>query len=223
MLTLSDDHFYRVPKWTKYQWLDHGFGTKKATPPDDLAMVKQVHSGDVLIARHLGLNGTGDALISEIDGIVAGVRTADCLPILLVDPVTRTVGTVHAGWRGTAQDIAVRAARMMCERFGSKVETMEAAIGPGIGLCCFEVGPEVAREFGPYESTEKTKLDLVRVNREKLKAMGIQKIYEADTCTYCGDQNFYSFRREGEAAGRMFSYAGIRKGQALRPAPPNFD
>lgn len=222
MLTLSEDKYYRVPEWKQYRWLEHGFGTKSAAAVKNLAMCKQIHSADVLIAGHLGVNGTGDALISEIDGIVAGVRTADCLPILLIDPVTRTAAAIHAGWRGTVQNIAAKAARMMSERFGAKAETMEAAIGPGIGPCCFEVGPEVAREFGPYDSTERTHLDLQKINREKLEEIGIGRIFLANACTYCGEADFFSYRREGEAAGRMISYAGIRQGQAAMPAPPNF-
>jgi polyphenol oxidase len=211
-VTLCDDQYYRVPEWAKYQWLDHGFGTKAALTPENLAAVKQIHSADVLIADRLGVNGTGDALISGMSGIVAGVRTADCLPILLVDPVTRTVAAVHAGWRGTVKNITLRTADEMSAKFGTKRESLEAAIGPGIGLCCFEVGPEVAREFGPYPSQSKTCLDLQRINREQLRAIGVHQVYVADSCTFCSRDEFFSFRREGEKAGRMISYVGIRQG-----------
>jgi copper oxidase (laccase) domain-containing protein len=87
---------------------------------------------------------------------------------------------------------------------------IEAAIGPGIGPCCFEVGPEVAREFGPWESGEKTCLDLALINRTQLETCGIQRIYVSGLCTKCGE-GFYSFRRDGEKAGRMMSYAGLKR------------
>jgi YfiH family protein len=139
--------------------------------------------------------------------LLVGIKTADCLPILLIDPENHVVSAVHAGWRGTVAEIALGAIRMMCREFGSDPSRMEAAIGPGIGLCCFEVGPEVAREFGPWESDAKTCLDLARINREQLKGIGVGRIYESGLCTMCGT-GFYSFRREREQAGRMLSYVG---------------
>jgi polyphenol oxidase len=214
LLSLSDDHYFRVPEWAKYEWLDHGFGTKAAAAPGNLAAIQQVHSAEVLVARDLGMNGTGDALISRTGGIVAGVRTADCLPILLVDPVHRAAGAVHAGWRGTVQNITANAVAAMSAQFGTNPRDLEAAIGPGIALCCFEVGPEVAREFGPWDSESKTHLDLQKANLERLRSAGLRTIHVADSCTFCGAQQFFSYRREGEKAGRMISYAGIRDGQA---------
>jgi polyphenol oxidase len=214
LFSLSDDHYYRLPEWAKYEWLDHGFGTKTAAPPENLAAIKQVHSADVLVALELGLNGTGDALISRMEGIVAGVRTADCLPILLVDPIRRAVGAVHAGWRGTVQNITANAVAAMSAQFGTNPRDLEAGIGPGIAFCCFEVGPEVAREFGRWDSESKTHLDLQKANLEKLHSAGLRTIHVADLCTFCGVQQFFSYRREGEKAGRMMSYVGIRNGQA---------
>jgi polyphenol oxidase len=214
LFSLGEDHYFRVPEWARYGWLDHGFGTKAATAPENFAAIKQVHSADVILAETLGLNGTGDALISRNPGIVAGIKTADCLPILLVDPVHRAVAAVHAGWRGTVQNIATKAVAAMSAQFGTNPQDLEAAIGPGIGLCCFEVGPEVAREFGPWQSESKTFLDLQKINQEKLSSIGLREIYVANLCTYCDAESFYSYRREGEKAGRMISYAGIRNGQA---------
>jgi copper oxidase (laccase) domain-containing protein len=96
----------------------------------------------------------------------------------------------------------------MQERFGVNPGEVEAAIGPGIGECCFEVGPEVAREFGPWESEEKTCLDLAQINKVQLEAAGVQKIYKSGLCTKCG-VGFYSFRRDAEQAGRMISFVGL--------------
>lgn len=209
LFTFCEDGYYRVPEWAKYKWLEHGFGTRTSVPPLDLAVVRQVHSADVVIAERTGENGTADALLCGLPGIATGVRTADCFPVLLVDPIHRVAAAVHAGWRGTAQNITVKAADAMDAAFGTKRGDLEAAIGPGIGLCCFEVGPEVAREFGPYEGGAKTYLDLQKINRELLQEAGIGKVYEANACTYCEGLNYFSFRREGERTGRMISYTRI--------------
>jgi hypothetical protein len=211
LFELATDHYYRVPEWARYPWLAHGFGTREAAHRSDhLAIVKQIHSAEVLLAERAGHQGTGDALISHTRGLLVGVKTADCLPILLVDPVRRAVAAVHAGWRGTVQGIVGRSVRMMQDSFGTNSRDVEAAIGPGIGLCCFEVGPEVAREFGPWESDEKTCLDLVRLNREQLAELGVEQVYEAGLCTFCGEE-FFSYRREREEAGRMMSYVGVKQ------------
>jgi hypothetical protein len=210
LFELTQAKYYEVPEWTKFDWLQHGFGTRDAKyPVEPLATVKQVHGNEVRIVDHGGQQGTADGLISGTVGICVGIRTADCVPIFLVDPVHRVVSAVHAGWRGTAAKIAVRAIELMRENFGSDPEHLEAAIGPGIGKCCFEVGPEVAREFGPWDSEAKTCLDLVRINRSQLELAGVGKIYESGLCTMCGT-GFYSFRRERDQAGRMLSFVGRR-------------
>ncbi len=207
---LNSEHNYVVSEWASHEWLRHGFGTEVSKTPDDLATVKQVHSAEVLIADQPGLQGTGDGLISTASGLAVGIKTADCLPILLVDPTHLVVAAVHAGWRGTAAGIAGRAIQMMKARFGTDPADLEGAIGPGIGKCCFEVGPEVAREFGPWESDEKTCLDLTQINRQQLQQAGVTKVYESGLCTKCGE-GFYSFRRDGEKAGRMISFAGKKR------------
>jgi len=97
----------------------------------------------------------------------------------------------------------------MCRQFGTCAEKLHAAIGPGIGECCYEVGPEVAAEFG---RSGRTCIDLAAVNREQLLAEGVpeRQIYSAKLCTQCRPEDFWSYRREKEGAGRMFSFAGIR-------------
>jgi polyphenol oxidase len=208
LFQLSKEHYYEVPGWAKFDWLRHGFGTRDSKPPrEPLATVKQVHGNDVRVVEQSGQLGQADGLISGTPGLLVGVKTADCLPILLVDPVHRVVSAVHAGWRGTAAEILTKAVELSTARFGSDPAQMEAAIGPGIGICCFEVGPEVAREFGAWESEEKTCLDLAKINRAQLERAGIKTIFESGLCTMCG-KGFYSFRREREQAGRMLSFVG---------------
>lgn len=189
-------------------WLRHGFGTRDALPPSEpLATVKQIHGSEVRIVEQGGQHGTADGLISDTSGLLVGIKTADCLPILLIDPAHQVVSAIHAGWRGTAAGIASLAVQAMEKEFGSVPADIEAAIGPGIGGCCFEVGPEVARQFGPWDSESKTCLDLTFINLTQLRTAGVNKIYESGLCTMCGE-GFFSFRREREQAGRMLSFVG---------------
>jgi YfiH family protein len=118
------------------------------------------------------------------------------------------VAAVHAGWRGTAARIAQAAVRAMRARFGTAPEDLEAAIGPAIGACCYEVGPEVAAEFGKQGRGH---LDLPDINRRQLLESGVtaERIYASNLCTRCGDGDFHSFRRDREHAGRMYSFAGV--------------
>jgi hypothetical protein len=155
------------------------------------------------------LLGEGDALVENAPGTVVAVRTADCIPILLVDERNRAVAAVHAGWRGTAAHIAHHAIAAMRERFGTRPPDLHAAIGPGIGKCCYEVGPEVAAQFGEQGRAH---IDLAASNRAQLIQAGVTpgRVYASNLCTMCRADEFHSFRRDREAAGRMHSFAGIR-------------
>jgi YfiH family protein len=139
---------------------------------------------------------------------MVSVRTADCFPILLADTRNRAVAAVHAGWRGTAAHIVSGALQEMRERFGTSPADVQAAIGPGIGVCCYEVGIEVARQFGLDNSG---RIDLAAVNRSQLLAAGLAEnhIEIIGGCTQCDAHQFHSFRRDKEHAGRMISFAGV--------------
>ena len=157
----------------------------------------------------------GDALITRAEGVIVGVRTADCVPILLADPQTRAVGAVHAGWRGTASGIVQTAVRDMAQQFGSSPNDIIAAIGPSIGGCCYQVGTDVARRFETWlpemgQSAEPSLLDLRLVNQLQLRALGVTAIWVSDECTFC-NICYSSYRREGAAAGRMLAFVGSRK------------
>jgi polyphenol oxidase len=215
------DQIYRVRELEVFPWLVHGFGTRNADIPGlfaNLATLKQIHSSTCLPADgRPGLIGEGDALLEDAPRAVVAVRTADCIPILLVDERLRAVAAVHAGWRGTAGGIARRAVEAMRERFGTDAGDLHAAIGPGIGECCFEVGPEVAAEFGRNDLgndliNDRVHIDLAAENRRQLLEAGVtgERIYASNLCTKCLSGDFHSFRRDREAAGRLFSFAGIR-------------
>jgi len=203
---------YRVTQLDALPWLVHGFGTRLARVPAlfaNLATLRQVHSATcVPAAGRCGALGEGDALLENTPGSVVAVQTADCLPILLVDDRRRAVAAVHAGWRGTVAGIAQRAVEAMRAQFGSLPEDLHAAIGPGIGPCCYEVGPQVAAQFGRQGRAH---VDLAEANRRQLIDAGVtpERIYASNLCTMCRAEEFHSFRRDKEAAGRLFSFAGI--------------
>jgi YfiH family protein len=209
---LDPGGIYRASELDAFPWLIHGFGTRHSDIPSlfqRLATVKQVHSSTCILAEgRSGVLGEGDALLEDRSGGVVAVKTADCIPILLVDERRRAVAAVHAGWRGTASHIAQRAVETMRARFASEPGDLHAAIGPGIGPCCYEVGAEVREKFG---GQGRGYLDLAGENAVQLRNSGVTgaRIYASKLCTMCREDEFHSFRRDREAAGRMYSFAGI--------------
>lgn len=208
----DSEGIYKVEELAGFPWLLHGFGTRHSDIPariPHLATLKQIHSTDLAAAEgRSGVLGHGDALLENTPGGVVAVKTADCIPILLIDPEHRAVAAVHAGWRGTAAGIASRAVEAMGAQFGTRPQELHAAIGPGIGECCFEVGPEVAAQFG---REGRVHIDLEEENRRQLLEAGVTggRIYASKLCTMCEAGEFHSFRRDRERAGRMYSFVGL--------------
>ncbi len=193
--------------------------------PDRVVTVNQVHGHAVLLVDEKNYRSArsvdADALITRARGLAIGVETADCVPILLVDPITRAVGAVHAGWRGTVQQIVQKTVSKMRAEFGSDAARMMAAIGPAIGPECYEVDEPVMapvragfpywKEFASPRGQDRWSLDLSRLNRRALIGAGLPpvNIYSFGLCTSCNPGMFYSFRREGRT-GRMLSVVMIR-------------
>jgi len=161
----------------------------------------------------------GDFLITQQKNIGLGVLTADCLPIMMVDSVTRAVGIAHAGWRGSVQKIALAMFESMQRSFGSKASDVQVFFGPCIKKCCYEVQDDfvdkiVAAGFNDalYFRSERIYCDLVSLNTGLLKAAGFSEKsfnFDFNVCTLC-DKNYYSYRRNGHSIGRnvsiIFSY-----------------
>ena len=219
MFYKDSQNIYRVRQLEAFDWLVHGFGTRWSNTFGscrNLATLHQIHSDTVVSAAgRSGCLGDGDALLENTPGLLVAVKTADCIPLLMVDPVHRAVAAVHAGWRGTAKRIAARAVAQMEKEFATRPDDLHVAIGPGIGKCCYQVGPEVAAEFAAYDpalrdSTQPVFLDLGEINRQQLADAGVDetRIYCAAICTMC-DQDFHSYRRDKQHAGRMLSVVGI--------------
>jgi polyphenol oxidase len=197
---------------SQLDWLEHGFGTRAGPlTQQGMATLRQVHSARVLVADRPGVAGDGDALVTERAGVTLSVRTADCYPILLVDVESRVVAAVHAGWRGTSAGIAVEALR----RMNATPERVWAAIGPGIGACCYEVGAEVAQLFGQLHAR---RLDLAEANRRQLLEAGVpdRNIDVLRRCTRCDGERFHSYRRDHQEAGRMISWITVTDSATYR-------
>ena len=211
MFYLDSNRTYRVSELDEMEWLVHGFGTRQADIParfPRLATLRQIHSTECVAgAGRGGVLGSGDALLENTPGAVVAVKTADCIPLLLVDPGHRAVAAVHAGWRGTVSGIARRAVAALGAQFGSCAGDLHAGLGPAVGKCCYEVGAEVAAQFGV---DGRAHIDLAEAVRRQLEAAGVgqRRIYASGLCTKCGPGEFHSFRRDGAAAGRQYSFAG---------------
>ncbi len=211
----------RSPQLAALDWLEHGFGTRLSPdwPPEPAYVnLRQIHSGIVIEAGEgaHGSLGEGDALVTRQAGMWIGVRTADCAPLILADPANRATAVAHAGWRGTVAGVAVRAVERMQALFGTAPCELLAAIGPAIALCCFEVGPEVARQFRAWwpERSDldcRARIDMPGTIQRQLIASGLTpgNISVVRECTQCGSECFHSFRRDREASGRMVSAARI--------------
>jgi YfiH family protein len=162
-----------------------------------------------------------DSLITAQSGITLMLRFADCLPILLYDPSTPAVGLGHAGWRGTAAQIAPHMVKAMSESFGTDPAALVVALGPAVGPCCYEVGPEVAEAIAPTltdprqavlgQTDGRLSLDLWEANRQQLEDCGVWQIEIGRICTACHAQEFFSHRAEGGETGRFAVLMGLEE------------
>jgi len=187
-------------------------------PDNPVFTVRQVHGDRAVVAVKKDLER--GVSLPEADGIIGreadlpvAVRTADCLPVFLYDPVRRAIGLVHAGWRGTRAGIVGKTLAKMTQEWGTRPEDVLAAFGPAIGSCCYEVGSEFHEHF-PEDIIEREGrifLDLPGANRRQLTAVGLRpdNIRECGICTCCRDE-WFSYRREGTAAGRHLSWMMLK-------------
>jgi len=176
-----------------------------------LAMIRQVHGPRVV--RRMGLGEASgpapmgeleeaDGQVTAVDGIAPIVMTADCLPIALA--ASGAVAMLHAGWRGLAEGVIDEGVRAIRELAGG--EPIEAAIGPGAGVCCYEVGPEVHERFaGCVPNVHRAgNLDLKAIARAQLEAAGVARVHDVELCTICTSAElFFSHRRDHGVTGRQ--------------------
>ncbi len=182
---------------------------------DQVATPVQVHSNRVaaVTVEDAGTElPNTDGLVTNIPGVALLLRYADCQPILLYDPVVHALGLIHAGWRGVAQAIARRAVETMQETFGSRPQDLIAGLGPAIGPCCYTVGYNVASAMGyvlpdwnqaMHQEEDGWRLDLSAANAQQLGAAGVHKIEQAQLCTACHNDIFFSHRADMGRTGRF--------------------
>ena len=196
--------------------------------PGQLITMDQVHGDRIWILDKTPspsgppLNCRSDALLTNQRGIAIAVLTADCVPIVLVDPKRMAVGIIHAGWRGTLLGIAPKVLDAMIANFGSHPEDLLVAIGPSIGECCYEVDEAV---MGPFRSSgwnwqdfsrpkgnDKWHLNLAQANIDQMRARGISedRCCWVRVCTRCNNDILFSYRAEGTGVGEQISFIQLR-------------
>ena len=196
-------------------------------PRERLLLIKQVHGVRVAVARRGHTAGwappQADIIVTDDPGVAIGVRVADCAPLLMVDTAAGAAAAVHAGWRGTAQNAAAAAVAALSREFASRAADLTVALGPCLGACCGEVGPDVVdafraggtaapdveRWFTPGRG-DRSFLDLERANRDQLERAGVDpaRVFTSGLCTKTHRDRLHSYRGDGAHAGRLL--AGIR-------------
>jgi purine-nucleoside/S-methyl-5'-thioadenosine phosphorylase / adenosine deaminase len=185
----------------------------------------QVHGTDVRIVRNeqktqpipetRGETVYCDALICKTPGILVGIKTADCVPILIGDPQTGAFAAVHSGWRGTLAGVARQALESLKREYGTLPRDVRVAIGPSAAACCYEVGSDVIEAFKErfpgadnlFTQTREdhARIDLLKANRDQLVSAGIlaERIHTSPLCTMCRTDLFFSYRREKSVHGKV--------------------
>lgn len=228
-------YWLQTDGWQDFPGLVHGFSNRLSDRESALHEIragdlhlhtlKQVH-GDCIVAitpHSAPLERLeADGLISSVPGVLLGIATADCVPVLMVDAKKKVAVALHAGWRGTLQGISVRAIEILRTQWNVAPDNLHVALGPAIGGCCYEVGPEVgemivkrwdihsASAWRPHKA--KGFLDLRAINTAQISESGVpqEHIRLTGPCTFCSP-TFASYRREGPNAGRQLSVIGWRK------------
>ncbi len=204
----DDQGILRCQGFVGFVWQNHGFGSRHASHVASVTL-RQVHSAVVREANGLAdRQAEGDALVTNEPGLAIGVRTADCVPILLLDAHSCAVAAIHAGWRGSASQIVGATIRKLSSLYGSDPADIYAAIGPCIQACCYQVSADVAGQFGlAADQNGKAHLDLAAANKKQMLAAGLlpDHVFDSGLCTHCHPDQFFSFRREPENPGRMLS------------------
>jgi YfiH family protein len=190
-----------------------------------LAGCWQVHGADVRVVQTvadakpaentLGETIYCDVIVSDAKGVLAGVKTADCVPILIGDPVSGAFAAVHAGWRGTLATAVIVGVERLMKEYDARPEDLRVAIGASAGPCCYEVGSEVIDAFtSKFVDGEKlftptrlghARVDLLKANRDQLISTGVkaERIHSAPICTMCRTDLFFSYRKEKSIHGKV--------------------
>ncbi len=200
-----------------------------AIPLEQYLVVNQVHGDKIFVIKPYGgyfssraeLNY--DAIVTDRANIAICIKTADCVPVFIVDRIKKVIAVAHAGWRGTALGITAKVIRLLQDKYGSSPEHILAAIGPSIGKCCYQVDSVVADSFYKQKGHEhflftgagknKWTLDLVEATRRQILDGGVpqENIEVSDRCTRCNQDVFFSHRGAGGVTGRQINFMMIKE------------
>jgi YfiH family protein len=200
---------------------------RRAAGSEVIYAATQVHGADIVVARAGDdaaaiARQAADGVCAVDPGTVVSIFVADCIPVLMADVRTGAVAAVHAGWRGTVAGVLPAAVRRMAGAFGTRPQDLRVALGPAIGVCCFEVGDEVvaavearipgARAAGAIDTSRpKPHVDLKRLNTLLLERAGValSAIDAGPECTSCDRARFFSYRRDAGHTGQMVGFIGV--------------
>lgn len=200
-------------------------------PLENFQTLNQVHGDDIFVIKPYGdyfstdktLNY--DAIVTTRENLAICIKTADCVPVFIVDWAKKIIAAVHAGWKGTALEISAKVINLLYDRYDSSPRDILAAIGPSIGMCCFELDEESAETFRnqkdyedfllPGNRPNKWIVDLPEANRRQMINCGIPEdnIDLSHLCTSCRQDLFFSYRGSGGITGRQLNFMMI-KGEA---------
>lgn len=218
-----------------FSFIQHGFLTRdfgkdqaKGIPVRHICRIKQVHGNDVFVAQNapkiegeldLYKKKSADSVLTKLSQTALVISTADCVPLLFCDPTKKVIAAAHAGWRGTAKNVAQTTVQALQEQFHCEPKNIVVAIGPAIQECCYEVDRNVYDQISqkdffkpiPHKANH-WMLSLPHVNLHQLMTAGVSKdhIWISPLCTVCHLDQFYSYRKEGESAGRQWSFIALR-------------
>ena len=180
--------------------------------------LRQTHSDKIIV--YDGNLKDGDAIITDVPNVGIGIFTADCVPVLIYDKKKKIIAAVHSGWKGTLLQIVAKTIISMLNVFNASIDDINVYIGPHNRKCCYEFGSKELKQFLEVDIYKNLdiysdgKLDLDKCIRSQLKNIGINKnnIQDVNICTYCNDEyEMFSYRRQKENYGRMFSFIAIRE------------
>jgi YfiH family protein len=221
-----------IPRLEQIPFLIHGFGIRLWKDDDyknrpelkdfKLVFLDQIHSNIIQVIDNIPEEKfIGDAMITGLPFLLLVIKTADCLPALIVDEPRKVIAAVHCGWRGTSKRVVQKVIQSMKDLYGSNPGALLVALGPCIGHECYEVGEDVYQSFKqeglsieffrnhPLRRQEYL-FDLKGANLSQMVSAGVEEknIFSADTCTHC-HESLPSFRRDKDKAGRTLSFIGM--------------
>jgi YfiH family protein len=232
MSAKSGSLYSRIPRLEQIPYLILGFGIRKWKEDDyqnrpewkdfKLVFLDQIHSDIIQVIDNIPEEKLkGDAMITGLPFLLLIIKTADCLPVLIVDESQKMVAAVHCGWRGTSKRVVQKVIQRMKDLYGCHPSSLLAALGPCIGHECYEVGENVYHSFeqeglstGSFRNhplrRRKYLFDLKGANLSQMVSVGVEEknVFSADICTHC-HENLPSFRRDKDKAGRTLSFIGI--------------